>query len=313
MTDFLEKGIEGLNSVQDFLNQNNPLTGEQKDSFRNNGFLLPPTYSADGNGLPYSKVPSERNAQPKRNIVTWFVPQFGIVRMYINPEQISYANKKLINKDKTKGGYTLQYWGEDLTDITISGTTGSSGIEGINLLYEIYRAEQLAFDGVGLTIAANNYNNDLSHNLINGIGGALGDALGGGKGGNAAAVGVGAIGTLFGVDSPNNTMASKNFPSLAQLAFSVEMFYNGWVYRGFFETMTFNEKANNFLIDYSIKFTATQRRGYRANYFPWSRNPANGPSQYETPMSFSNSKQNIPQATAEQLENITREALKSRF
>ncbi|TKP54045.1 hypothetical protein DVY53_14385, partial [Enterococcus faecalis] len=98
------------------------------------GFLLPASVSADGNGLPYNHVSNNKPGQLKRNIITWFVPQFGIVRMYVNPNSISYNHKKLLSKDRTKGGFTLQYWGEDLTTINLSGTTGSSGIEGINLL-----------------------------------------------------------------------------------------------------------------------------------------------------------------------------------
>lgn len=273
--------LDAANSVQDFLNQNNPLTGSQQDNFKSDGFLLPATYSADGNGLPYTQVPSNKPSQQKRNIITWFIPQFGIVRMYVNPNAISYAHKKIITKDRTKGGFTLQYWGEDLTTINISGTTGSSGIEGINMLYEMYRAEQYAFDSVGLTLAANNTNNDLSHNLINGAA-----SLFGGSATTQAGVG-GLLGGILGVDSPNNTLAAKNIPSLAQLAFTVEMYYGGWVYRGFFENITINERADNFLLEYQMTFTATQRRGYRGNYFPWTRSAKDGPSQYASPNSFS--------------------------
>lgn len=273
--------LDAANAAQDFLNQNNPLTEGQQNSFRADGFLLPATYSADGNGLPYNNVPSNRQGQLKRNIITWFIPQFGIVRMYVNPNAISYNHKKLITKDRTKGGFTLQYWGEDLTTLNINGTTGSAGIEGINVLYEMYRAEQYAFDSVGLTLAANNFNNDLSHNLINGAA-----SLFGGDATTQAGT-AGLLGGILGVDSPNNSLAAKNIPSLAQLAFGVEMYYNGWVYRGFFENMTINERADNFLLEYQMTFTATQKRGYRTNYFPWARSAKDGPSQYTTANSFS--------------------------
>jgi len=271
--------VKGVSSVQDFVNRNSPLSQGQRDTFRDNGFALPPTYSADGNGLPYSKVSSLRRSQIKRNIMTWFVPQFGIVRMYVNPQNISYVHKKVINKDRTKGGYTLQYWGEELTTLNINGTTGSSGIEGINMLYEVYRAEQLAFDSTGLLLAANNFNNDLSHGLLNDVGSLFSNSTTG--------AGVsGLLGGLFGIDSPNNNLSAKNIPSLAQLAFTVEMYYNGWVYRGYFDSMTVNEKANDFLLDYQIVFIATQRRGYRVNYLPFHRSPKYGPSG-EIPNSFS--------------------------
>lgn len=267
--------INGVNSAQKFLNQNNPLT---QGSVKSDGFQIPATYSSDGNGLPYSKVNSGRTAQLKRNIITWFVPEFGVVRMYVNPSSITYVDKKLITKDRTKGGYTLQYWGEELTTINIVGTTGSSGIEGINMLHEIYRAEQYAFDAVGLSLAANNASTDIAGNIGNALVGA----------GNGLIGGLGTVaGGILGLDSPNNNLSPKNIPSLAQLAFTVEMFYNGWVYRGFFENMTVNERADNFLLEYNMTFVATQRRGYRVNYFPWSKSPAGGPSAYTTPNSNS--------------------------
>ena len=287
-----DPNIKDLNAAQDFLNQNNPLTGSQQDNFKADGFSVPASYSADGNGLPYNKVPSNKQGQQKRNIMTWFIPQFGIVRMFVNPASISYVNKKLITKDRTKGGYTLQYWGEDLTTINIAGTTGSSGIEGINVLYEMYRAEQYAFDSVGLSLAANNVNNDLSHNLINGASSLFGGSQ------TTQAGTAGLLGGILGVDSPNNSLAAKNIPSLGQLAFTVEMFYNGWVYRGFFENMTINERADNFLLEYQMTFTATQRRGYRSNYFPWTRSAKDGPSQYSTPNSFSGNVSGSGQSSA---------------
>ncbi len=270
--------IKDVNSAQNFLNNNNPLTQNQSDQFKSDGFLLPATFSADGTGLPSSKVGTYRDSQLKRNIITWFVPEFGTVRMYVNPSAISYAYKKLITKDRTKGGYTLQYWGEDLDNLNISGTTGGAGIEGINVLYEIYRAEQYALDATGLTLAANNASTSLS-NIFSEIGNTAG--------GSAGSVAGSVLGGLLSGDSPNTNLVAQNIPSLAQLAFTVEMYYNGCVYRGFFENMTVNERADNFLLEYQISFVVTQKRGYRLNYFPWARSANNGPSQYASPYSFS--------------------------
>jgi hypothetical protein len=286
MASFLDNAIGGINDAQSFLNgKNNPLTQSQAQSFKSDGFLVPANPSADGNGLPYSKVPTGSDSTLRRNIITWFVPQFGIVRMYVNPQNISYVDKKLISKDRTKGGYTLQYWGEELTVLNISGTTGSSGIEGINALHEVYRAEQYAFDAVGLSLAANNAAADVANNLVQGIGGGLGNLIGGSSA-SAAAGGAGLLGGILGLDSPNNTLSQRNIPSLAQLAFTVEMFYNGWVYRGYFEHFTLNERADSFALEYQMGFVATQRRGYRTNYFPFHRSPTQ-PSSYDTPYSFS--------------------------
>lgn len=284
--------INGLDQAQQFLNNNNPITQEQISQFRQDGFALPSTFSSDGTGLPFNKVPTNRSAQLKRNIISWFVPEFGLVRMFVNPENLTITDRKIINKDRTKGGYTLQYWGEELTTINISGTTGSSGIEGINMLHEIYRAEQYAFDSVGLTLAANNVSADLSRNLVNGLGSAIGGGIGSIIGGspnspNGAAAGAGILGGILGLDSPYNTLSARNIPSLAQLAFTVEMYYNGVVYRGYFESMVVNERASQFAIEYQITFLATQKRGYRTNYFPFSHAANQGPSQFTTPYSFS--------------------------
>lgn len=286
MANFLDSTLQDIGSVTSALNGANPVTQQQLASFKSNGFLVSSTPTASGNGLPYTQITPGADAQITRNIITWFVPQFGTVQMFINPQNITYNHKKLITKDRTKGGYTLQYWGEELSTLNISGTTGSSGIEGINMLYEIYRAEQYAFDAVGLTMAANNSASDISNNLSTAIGGAVGQLIGGTPF-QSGADSAGLLGGILGLDSPNNTLSARNIPTLASLAFAVEMYYNGWVYRGFFENMTVNERADNFLLDYQMVFTVTQRRGYRTNYFPWAESPASGSSKYTTPGSFS--------------------------
>jgi len=276
--------LNNINNVQNSINGNSPLTSSQASQYQADGFTVPAQFASSaavGAGLPSSQVPPYRPATLRRNIITWFVPNFGIVSMYINPSAITYNFKKLINPDRTKGGYTLQYWGEQLDVLNISGTTGSSGIEGINVLYEIYRAEQYAFDATGLLIAGNNATTDLS-NSLSGLGGALGGAIGGGVG---AAVG-GAVGGLLGLAAPNTNLSAQNIPSIAQSAFSVEMYYNGWVYRGYFNSMTVRERADNFMLEYDMEFITTSRQGYRLNYFPWSVSANSGPSSYSTPESF---------------------------
>jgi hypothetical protein len=276
MTSPIGKIVNAANTVTNAANKVVSTAGKVANTLNS----LTAVQSGTNNGLPYNNVPPNLDSKMKRNIISWFIPQFGVVNMYVNPSSITYRHKKLITKEKTKGGFTLQYWGEDLTTLDIAGTTGSSGIEGINVLYEMYRAEQLAFDPLGLSLAGNNYSDDISHNLINGAA-----SLVSGNPAIQSAAG-GLLGGILGVDSPLNTLAAKNIPTLAQLAFTVEMYYGGWVYRGFFENMTVNEQANDFLIGYQITFTATQRRGYRTNYFPFSKSP-DAPSSYTTPNSFS--------------------------
>lgn len=279
----LTSAQNSLNKAQTKLNNNSLLNTEYQNKYKSDGFTAPTMPAADGNGLPYSKVPDNKPGQIRRNIITWFVPEFGIVKMYVNPNSITYYNKKLITKERTKGGFSLQYWGEDLTQLTIQGTTGSSGIEGINALYEVYRAEQYAFDAVGLSLSASNIAADAVSKATN----SLGDSLFAGGGSLLSGV--------LGIDSPNNSFAIKNVMSLAQLAFSVEMYYNGWVYRGFFDSMNITERSDSFLFDYNITYYSTQRRGYRVNQFPFQRSPK-APSEYSTPTSFNQNNITNPNA-----------------
>jgi hypothetical protein len=238
------------------------------NNFNQDGFMVPTSPTSDGNGLPSSKVPSNRIATPKRSLIHWFIPEFGVVKMYVNPSEVIYNKKKQINKERTKGGYSLQYWGEELETISIRGNTGSSGIEGMNVLEEIYRAEQFSFDSIGLTLASDNAAQGLASNFVSKITDKV-----------ANKVGVNVLGGILGPELGNTALAARNIPSLAQFAFSVEMFYQGWVYRGFFESLQITESISNLgLFEYSINFTATQRRGYRTNYMPWHKSAIDGPS-----------------------------------
>ncbi len=270
MADFLDDLDGVIDSLDNSINKlTNNRTLNSRD-FEENGFVVSPTPGADGNGLPSSKVPPLLVAKKKRELIHWFVPEFGVIKMYVNPSSISYNHSKQITEERTKGGFTLQYWGENLTQLTIAGTTGSSGVEGINVLHEIYRAEQLAFDTVGLTLASNNAAVQVAEQAVSGLGGLVGGLIGGAAGG---AVGSTIANGLFGIDNINTMLAPRNVPSLAQFAFGVEMYHQGWVYRGYFKSMVVNEKADTFLWDYNIAFVSTQRRGYRNNYLPFHRSP----------------------------------------
>jgi hypothetical protein len=231
-------------------------------------------------GLPYQSIPyGIKAANQKRSVVNWFVPEFGVVAMYVSPESIQYNNKKIISKQLTKGGYLIQYWGEDLTEIDMRGTTGSSGVEGLNLLHEVYRAEQLSFDAVGLNLATAQTSSGLSSIL-----GDAGSALSGaGTGGSSTSV-LGSIGSAIGggildADATFGGALPQNTTTLVSMALGVEMYFNGWVFRGYFTSMNWTE-STNFVggFDYTIHFVVTQRRGYRTNNMPWQRTPTLGPS-----------------------------------
>lgn len=229
-----------------------------------NGFSVPATPSGNGFGLPSSQVPYNLQSRGKRSLVHWFVPEVGIVDMYINPQSINYKYDKIIIKERTKGGYVNQYWGEELLVLQIQGTTGSSGIEGINVLKEVYRSEQLTFDPVGLTVA--------STNLVNGLADAVDDG---------SILGSIAAGILD-IDPLAQSMLPRNLPSLASLAFGVEMYWMGQVFRGYFTSFSFDERADSLgLFYYNMTFTVTQTRGYRYNYLPWHHSAVSGPSNHD--------------------------------
>lgn len=251
---------------------NNNLSGVKEQGFSS------PNVPGGDVGLPFTKVPYSNevdtssnqivtgtsvNAIGRRHLINWFVPDLGVIRMYVNPDNFRIDNKKLIKPTRTKGGYSLQYWGEDITTVQISGSTGSSGVEGINMLYEIYRAEQYTFDVTGLTMSANNPSQNIAGNLISSIAGG---------GGSSSLLGVG-ISSLL---SPSVTALSPlSMPTLANNAFTVEMYYMGWVFRGYIENMTITETVD-LLFTYSMTFKVTQRRGYRTNFLPWHKTPIGG-------------------------------------
>lgn len=277
--DGLDTAIDATGKATKFLSGEDNIS---PNDFAKDGFIVPPIPSADGNGLPSQKSQSLKLAQNKRALIHWFVPEFGVVKMYVNPSSIRYSHKKVINKERTKGGFMLQYWGEDLSTLSIGGTTGSSGIEGINVLYEIYRSEQLAFDAIGLTLASDN----AAAGAAEQIAGAVGDAIGGD-------IGSSIVKGLLGTDSAAQALAPRNIPSLAQFAFGIELFYLGWVYRGYFDSMTVNEDVSNLgLFAYDIQFVVTERRGYRFNNLPWQKSAIDGPSGQGVPLTFGGLKNN---------------------
>lgn len=249
--------LSALNAASSVLNGGGPP--------QPNGFNVPAAPSIAGYGTRQGRVLSERPAVFTRNLIHWLVPNGPIIQMYINPQSIAYSDKKGVTTQRTKGGYALQYWGEDLGTIKLSGTTGTSGIEGINVLRDIYRNEQLAMDPYALFIQ------DAANQAAQ-AGGPLGSLFGGDVGG--------AVGGLLtqAVDSLNPN-ATQPAPSLAQIAFTVELYWSGEVYRGFFTDFNVNERADNLgFFEYDIGFTVTQRRGFRSNFMAWHRSATNGPS-----------------------------------
>ena len=250
------------------------------------GFTAEGIPSPFGSGIQQSQIQNNRLGVAKRNMVSWFLPQTGVVEMYINPQNIKYNNKKHISAPvRTRGGYMMQYWGEELGTVSISGTTGSSGIEGINVLEEIYRNEQICMDAMALAFQAAQNNAPSPLNGFGVLASVVGSSLG--------------IGTDSFFDQITNLVNTGTIspstprPTLASLAFQVEMYWSGMVYHGYFTAMSVNEESHKLgLFDYTIEFTVTQKRGLRLNFMPWHRSAVDGPSNsspfFGVPYSFGN-------------------------
>lgn len=274
-----------------FLAANQQISGSSQQNIP--GFTAPILPSVSNSATRQSRIPSSRAGIQRRNLIRWFVPETGIVEMYINPQSISIQDKKTITPQRTKGGFVLQYWGEELTTISLSGTTGSSGIEGINVLNDVYRAEQVAFDPYALSLAADrslenqdqfSFAGDFPTSSIGALLGGAGESF------------LSLVGNAVQSGSPAVTRMQ---PTLAALAFAVEMYWSGTVYRGYFTDFKVDERAERLgLFDYSITFMATEKRGIRQNFLGWHRSATNGPSnsdpQFGPPYSFTHEGVNTP-------------------
>lgn len=223
------------------------------------------------------QLTSGRAGAARRQTMRFFVPEQPIVEMYINPSQVRYQFSKLVTPTRAKGGYILQYWGENLGTLVVQGTTGTSGIEGINVLYDVYRNEQLMFDPYALLIAAERDRAEQA---------SFDDLLFGGNVGGAISGFLGEAALLAGdfLDSKQsqNIINSRSKPTLAQLAFTVEIYWFGEVYRGYFEDFTFTESVQHIgMFEYNFTFKVTQKRGFRTNFFAWHKDPNEGMSNWD--------------------------------
>ena len=82
------------------------------------GFVVTGLPNSGDSNLPSQQPQPNRTGKNKRHIIHWFVPEMGIVKMYVNPENLSFQNRKKVNATQTKGGYSIQYWGEELSFVS---------------------------------------------------------------------------------------------------------------------------------------------------------------------------------------------------
>ena len=192
---------------------------------------------------------SNRDSQ----IMTWRVPNGSLVQMYINPEDFTISESKQITQNRTKGGFIVQYWGDNLTKLMLKGTTGSSGVKGINVLRDIYHAELRAFDLVAAS-QQSQLNNILANTDLSGQN--VGDQL---------------------QQASQQIINNQQFilrPTLGSLALGVTLYYQGASYKGFFTEFSVSESVSKLgLFDYTMSFTATSIAGRRDNFMAWHREP----------------------------------------
>lgn len=245
------------------------------------------TFAVEANGTRFnastniaSIVDQPRLGAFGRKLLAWRTPHLGIIQMYINPQNLSIRDVKDISANRTKAGFIIQYAGEKLTKITLSGTTGSSGIEGINILESIYRSEQEAFTTIAQSL-------ERQFNTA--------QVLGLFKGPNNTGVSglAGAIGLFLGQSAQEAALNifEQPFPTLASLAANVELLYQGVVYRGYFSAFSVDERAQDGpgLFEYTLEFTAYAKQGVRRNFMPWHRQPFNPANEDANPLSFTGS------------------------
>ena len=205
-------------------------------------------------------------------------------QLYINPSSFIINEKKLIQSTQTKGGFSVQYWGEDLTTIQASGTTGSSGIEGIKVLLDIYRHEQnqyriiLAERQRKLAEAALKATEET--NSLQSAGGALGaiaDLVTGGAFTQAVSGVKNAIEIITDPFDGRQDLANSSFstvPTLGAFATNIDMYFQGEFFRGYFTNFSITESGEKpGIFDYGFGFTVTRKYGNRTNFMPWHRNP----------------------------------------
>lgn len=207
--------------------------------------------------------------QYKRQVIIWKTPTQDYIEMYINPENFTESKKKIINTQKTKGGFIIQYGGEELGTIELSGSTGSSGIEGINVLDSIYRAEQYGYDVIAEQLQSRSYLPTFSSpdSNLNNLGNTFINAF------------------------------QQPLPTLASLAANVEMFYQGKLYRGYFTDFRITESADKpGLFDYNLSFTYYASLGIRRNFMPWHKQP-DGTLTEDTNLTFNSTESLTKQLT----------------
>lgn len=213
----------------------------------------------------------------------------AVIPVYINPDSFNIQSNKIISENLTKGGYSVQYWGENLNEIQASGTTGSGGIEAINVLYAVYRNEIIQFNKI-LLERATSLSNVAQANITNtstatagaGITSILNEITAGGfsniiDGTKSAIEEITEAATGISNNNPNSV---ELIPTIGAFAVSMILYWQGEKFTGYFKNFRVDENASSpGLFNYQFTFMATKRSGTRTNFMPWHRSPTDSSGQ----------------------------------
>lgn len=206
-----------------------------------------------------------------------------LIPCYISPQEFNVEERKLITETFTKGGYFVEYWGEELPTITARGTTGSGGIEAIEILRAIYRNEQIQMEQVlrerarEISEEAETSLQDTSSSTVQaGVVSALDSLFENGFSeildGTQSVIEE--ITNIFDESVEEETNPVTFIPSLGAFAVSVDLYIQGLKYRGYFTDFRVTETAESpGVFEYSFSFKVLRRSGRRNNFMPWHRNP----------------------------------------
>lgn len=209
-----------------------------------------------------------------------------VVPLYINPQEVTRTDSKVVQESQTLGGFIVQYWGEKLSNFTIRGATGSGGIEAINILRSVYRNEQIQFkkillerqrqlaeeSGAILSDLASqaNFNEGLvaaGDILFDGV---VSDVI------NSVSETIEFLKDPTSITTSDSSQVRSQTPTLASFAVSVDMSFQGEIHRGFFTDFSVSESAQDpGHFTYNFSFKALRSIGERSNFMPWHKSPTN--------------------------------------
>ena len=234
---------------------------------------------------------SDQFSNQKNNYKKDSVKKYIIKNLYLNPQSINATYRKIQNRQQTKGGFVIQYWGEDLVTLAINGITGAAGMSEINKLLSIYRHDQIHYQQIieqrrkrfvaTIESSAGNILDGLNDgNTVDPVDTAIsiGNYLTGGEVSNIIN-GVNTVMDFFsetgesGVSvNPRNSDSFTRGTTLSSLFTSITMEFQGIYYRGYIDSFSYSENSSEpGHFNYSFNFTVLYQSGKRNNFMPWHK------------------------------------------